>query len=54
MVGDYGAQLMKLHFVGKGERRGLGRLLNMSNHVALVCSDIGVSTAFYTDVLGLQ
>lgn len=54
LVGDYGNQLMKLHFKPDLERRGLGKLITMSNHMALICRDVGLSAAFYSDVMGFQ
>lgn len=42
-----------LHFRPFHERRGIGpRILNAA-HMAITCTDVGVSAAFYSDVLGL-
>ena len=43
-----------LHWDPKRELRGLGEVLYKANHIALICSDIGRSAAFYTNVIGLQ
>jgi catechol 2,3-dioxygenase-like lactoylglutathione lyase family enzyme len=42
------------HWLPGVERRGLGDLVLCVNHIAMIVSDVGRSTAFYTDVLGLQ
>jgi catechol 2,3-dioxygenase-like lactoylglutathione lyase family enzyme len=42
------------HWLPGVERRGLGELVLCVNHIAMIVSDVGRSTAFYTDVLGLQ
>lgn len=42
------------HWLPNVERRGLGNLVLSINHIALIVSDVGRSTAFYTEVLGLQ
>lgn len=42
-----------LHFRKMHERRGIGERIVSAGHMAITCTDIGVSTAFYSDVLGL-
>ncbi|EGR32980.1 hypothetical protein IMG5_064880 [Ichthyophthirius multifiliis] len=54
ILGEYGNQWTKLHWDMNIDRRGLGRNISHSNHIALVVSDIGASTYFYSDILGLQ
>jgi catechol 2,3-dioxygenase-like lactoylglutathione lyase family enzyme len=44
---------MMLHFRDFHERRGIGRRITEASHMAITCTDIGVSAAFYSDVLGL-
>jgi Glyoxalase/Bleomycin resistance protein/Dioxygenase superfamily len=49
-----GPAMMELHWLPGVERRGLGVLIQMVNHIALIVSDVGRSASFYTDVLGCQ
>lgn len=47
-------EMIALHWNKKVERRGLGDLLKKANHYTIAVSDIGRSTSFYSDILGLQ
>ena len=49
-----GGTMMQLHWLPGIPRRGLGDLILSVNHIAIIVSDVGRSTAFYTDILGLQ
>lgn len=49
-----GGTMMQLHWIPGVPRRGLGDLIVSVNHIAIIVSDVGRSTAFYTDILGLQ
>lgn len=42
-----------LHFRKFHERRGIGQRITSASHMAITVEDIGVSAAFYSDVLGL-
>lgn len=53
IIGPYGEQIIMLHFRKQHERRGIGNQIINAGHVALTCTDIGLSAAFYSDVLGL-
>ncbi|CAN8069039.1 unnamed protein product [Agarophyton chilense] len=43
-----------LHWTPGRKKNGLGGLVYKANHLALIVSDVGRSTAFYTNVMGFQ
>lgn len=43
-----------LHWDPNREKRGLGKYVHKANHIAIIVSDVGRSTRFYSDVMGFQ
>lgn len=43
-----------LHWDSKRDKRGLGEHIYKANHIALIVSDVGRSSQFYSNVMGFQ
>ena len=53
-VPDYYNESEMLHWKPNIQRNGLGTLIKKCNHIAIIVADIGISMAFYVDVMGFQ
>ncbi len=53
-VPDYYNESEMLHWKPNIQRKGLGTLIKKCNHIAIIVADIGISMAFYVDVMGFQ
>ena len=53
-VPDYYNESEMLHWKPNIERKGLGTLIKKCSHIAIVVADVGISMAFYVDVMGFQ